>query len=178
MKMFSVIRSALKPLISRLSGKPDQPVALQMADYWRKKGVQIGENTRFYGNVVLGRDGQDPIVIGSNCVLTGCTILGHDASTNDALGIKRSMVQPVFIEDNCFIGHGSIVLMGVRIGKGSIVGAGAVVTADVPPNVVVVGNPARTVCTVDDLANRRYQLAVEHPEYFPETPARRSSQAS
>lgn len=145
--------------------------SLQAAAYWREKGIEIGENTRFYGNVLLGRDGKDPITIGKNCVLTGCTILGHDASTNFALGIQRSIIQPLCIEDNCFIGYQAIVLMGVTIGRGSIVGAGAVVTKDVMAGSVVAGNPAKVVCTVDELVARRKILAREHPEYFPELPS-------
>ena len=141
---------------------------LQAADNWRKKGVSIGENTHIVGNVILGRNGKDPIIIGSNCVLTGCTILGHDASTNRALGLKRSIIKPVLIEDDCFIGHASIILMGVTIGKGSIVGAGAVVTKDVCPGSVVAGNPAQLICTVDELLERRRKLLVEHPEFSPD----------
>ncbi len=53
--------------------------------------------------------------------------------------------QPIVIEDNVWIGGGAIVLAGVTVGLNSVVGAGAVVTKDVPPNVVVVGNPARIV---------------------------------
>ena len=142
------------------------PIYFRDAQVWRDKGVRIGENTRFYGNVLLGRDGKDPITIGKNCVLTGCTILGHDASTNFLLGIERSPVMPVIIGDNCFIGHQAIVLMGVTIGEGSIIGAGAVVTKSVPPGSVVAGNPARVISTVQDLVERRKLLALEHPEYF------------
>ena len=146
------------------------PPSLKAVQLWRGKGITIGENTRFYGNVMLGRDGKDPIVIGKNCVLTGCTILGHDASTNFAMGINRSLIQPVIIEDDCFIGHQAIVLMGVTIGKGSIVGAGAVVSKDVPPGYVVAGNPSKIICTVNELVARRMQLSKSHPEYFPEIP--------
>ncbi len=53
--------------------------------------------------------------------------------------------QPIAIHDNVWIGGGAIVLAGVTIGENSVVGAGTVVTKDVPPNVVVVGNPARVV---------------------------------
>ncbi len=53
--------------------------------------------------------------------------------------------RPVFIEDDAWIAAGAIVLRGVRIGKAAIVGAGAVVTHDVPPFAVVGGNPARVI---------------------------------
>ena len=146
---------------------------LEIAHLWRRQGMSIGSNTYIYRNVEFGRSGKDPITIGSNCVLTGCTVLGHDASTNRALGIKpgeHSIIQPVVIEDDCFIGANAIVLMGVTIGKGSIVGAGAVVTTDVPPSSVVGGNPAKVICSVDELIHRRKALAVDHPEYFPSRP--------
>ena len=52
---------------------------------------------------------------------------------------------PVIIEDDADLGVGAIVLPGVRIGRGAQVGAGAVVTRDVPPYAVVAGNPARVL---------------------------------
>ncbi len=51
--------------------------------------------------------------------------------------------RPIVIEDNVWIGGGAIVLPGVTIGRNSVVGAGAVVTRDVPPDTLVTGNPAR-----------------------------------
>lgn len=51
--------------------------------------------------------------------------------------------RPIVIEDNVWIGGGAIVLPGVTIGHNSVVGAGAVVTRDVPPDTLVTGNPAR-----------------------------------
>lgn len=51
----------------------------------------------------------------------------------------------VLIEDHCWIGYGSTILKGVHIGEGSIVGAGSVVTKDVPPWTIVAGNPARVI---------------------------------
>lgn len=53
--------------------------------------------------------------------------------------------EPIVIEDDVWLGGGAIVLAGVTVGADSVVGAGAVVTRDVPPGVVVVGNPARAL---------------------------------
>lgn len=55
------------------------------------------------------------------------------------------MAKPVLIEEDCWLGGNVIVLGGITIGKGSVVGAGSVVTRDVPPFTVVAGNPARVV---------------------------------
>jgi carbonic anhydrase/acetyltransferase-like protein (isoleucine patch superfamily) len=163
------IRKALRKLylrlVYRLATNP-----LKVAEYWRKRGMQVGANTHIFRDVHFGNGGRDPIIIGRNCVLTACTLLGHDASTNRLLGMTRSMIRPVLIEDDCFIGRGAIVLMGVTVGRGSIVGAGAVVTTDVPPGSVVAGNPARVICTVTELVERRRRLAREHPECFPSPP--------
>lgn len=131
-----------------------------VADLWRKRGVKIGLGTCIYRDVILD-DANGLIQIGKNCVLTGCTILTHDASTNRALGMKYgepSPSQPVIIEDDCFIGYGSIILMGVEIGRGAIVGAGSVVTRNVEPCCVVAGNPAKVICTVDELIQKRMDL--------------------
>ncbi|MBA2748254.1 MAG: acyltransferase, partial [Tatlockia sp.] len=53
--------------------------------------------------------------------------------------------QGVVIEDNCWLGYGVKVLDGVTIGEGSVIGAGAVVTKDIPPYSVAVGVPAKVV---------------------------------
>lgn len=56
--------------------------------------------------------------------------------------------KPITIEDNVWLGGGAIVLAGVTIGRDTVVGAGAMVTKDLPPGVVAVGNPARVIRTV------------------------------
>ena len=52
---------------------------------------------------------------------------------------------PVVIEDNCWIGGGAVICPGVTIGKNSVIGAGSVVTQDIPANSVAVGNPCRVL---------------------------------
>lgn len=142
---------------------------LEVADYYRlKKGRDIGDNTYIYPDVELGCGGSDPITIGRDCVLTGCTILGHDATSNNYLKLNYSVTIPTIIGDRCFIGKGAIILMGVRIGDDCIVGAGAVVSKDQPSGSIVAGNPARVVGKTLDLHEKRRALMETNPEYFPD----------
>lgn len=67
----------------------------------------------------------------------GAAVLSHD--------MTRSLKTHTYIGKSCFIGAHSLVLPGVRVGDGSIVAAGAVVTKDVPPKSIVAGNPAVVV---------------------------------
>ena len=58
--------------------------------------------------------------------------------------------KPIVIEEFCWIGAGAIVVGGVTIGKGTVVGAGSVVTKSLPPMVVAAGNPCRVIRQLDD----------------------------
>ena len=140
------MKKLVRRLVMKLKGVPGP---LRNAQRYRDKGVVIGEGTRIYRNVHIGTSASDHITIGRNCVLTGCTILGHDASLKRYIG--KSVPGPVVIGDDCFIGFNATVLKGVAIGNEAIVGAGAVVTRDVPARSVVAGNPAEVICGVDDL---------------------------
>lgn len=62
---------------------------------------------------------------------------------------KWEAATPIVIGDNVWLGGGVIVLPGVTIGENTVVGSGAVVTKDLPPNVVAVGNPARVIRQVE-----------------------------
>ncbi|MEV0725545.1 sugar O-acetyltransferase [Micromonospora purpureochromogenes] len=62
---------------------------------------------------------------------------------------KWEAAKPITIGDNAWLGGGAIVLAGVTVAANTVVGAGAVVTKDLPPNVVAVGNPARPVRTLE-----------------------------
>lgn len=61
---------------------------------------------------------------------------------------KLEAAQPITIEDNVWLGGGAVVCPGVRIGENSVIGAGAVVTRDVPANSLAVGNPARVIRSI------------------------------
>lgn len=122
-----------------------------IADYFRAQGAQIGKHCR-----ILVRDlGSEPylIRIGDHCTIAGSVaFVNHDGAawvfTEEIPSLQR--FGTIDIRDNCFIGVSAILMPNVRIGPNSVVGAGAVVTKDVPPNTVVAGCPARPVCTLEE----------------------------
>ena len=91
------------------------------------------------------------VMIAPNCAIyphTHGLEYGH-AHSEAAFGSKG----PILIDDEAWLGFGVIVLGGVRIGKGAAVGAGAVVTHDIPDNAIAVGNPAKVIRFRDSMAN-------------------------
>jgi len=88
----------------------------------------------------------DNVFIGPGCLLTVVTHQIGDSSKRAGNNVYR----PIRIEDGVWIGANCTILPGVTIGKGSVVGAGALVNKDVPPNVLVVGVPARIIRQLDN----------------------------
>jgi acetyltransferase-like isoleucine patch superfamily enzyme len=107
----------------------------------RRDGVRIGQNTHINRNCVL--DVRGGLTIGSNVSVSADVII----LTSAGLATSRSVGEPkrVVIEDNAWIGIRAIVMPGVTIGRGAVVGAGAVVMGDVPTLAIVFGSPARPV---------------------------------
>lgn len=107
--------------------------------------IEIGDNTRIHGTCIHA---YKRISIGANCLIAANTQIfdgnGHDLSFEDVdnrINTKGD-AKDICIEDSVWIGANVIILPGVRIGKGSIVAAGSVVTKDVAEMSVVGGNPA------------------------------------
>jgi acetyltransferase-like isoleucine patch superfamily enzyme len=119
--------------------------------------IHIGRNTRIHGSCLHARS---RICIGENCLIAGNAQIfdcsGHDLSFQAVDSRLQSMGEskPITIEDAVWIGTQVIVLPGVTIGRGSVVGAGSVVVRDVPPFVVVAGNPALIVTDFRHLLGR------------------------
>ena len=110
-------------------------------------GLKIGNNSSIGPYCYIGCSGN--IEIGSNVMISPRVSIYSENHVfeNPSLpmidqGVARSFV---IIEDDCWIASHSVVLAGVRIGRGSVVGAGSIVTKDVPPFSIVAGNPARVV---------------------------------
>ena len=110
--------------------------------------IVIGDNTRIHGSCIHA---WREISIGNNVLIAAnCQIFdanGHLLSLENAAARISTTddPRPVLIEDNVWLGISVVVLPGVHIGEGSVVGAGSVVTHDVPSRVVVAGNPAKVV---------------------------------
>ena len=126
---------------------------ISLVEMYRRMGVQIGEHCKFQSEVLIDYSHYWLITIGNNVTLAPRVhILAHDASTKSALGYTK--IGLTSIEDDVFIGAGTIVLPGVIIGKYSIVGAGAVVTHSIPAGVVAVGNPAKVISSIEEYYNK------------------------
>ena len=112
--------------------------------YLRMAGISIGKDCMISWGAKLDVSG-GRIIIGDRCTITyGCIILSHDRSKK-RINSKDKGKGTVRLGNDVFIGVNSVLLRNVTIGDYSIVGAGSVVTKDVPPSVVVAGNPARII---------------------------------
>ncbi|GBU10915.1 2,3,4,5-tetrahydropyridine-2,6-dicarboxylate N-acetyltransferase [Erysipelotrichaceae bacterium] len=112
-------------------------------------GAVVGPKTMIDMNVVLG----GRATIGARCHIgAGAVIAGV---------IEPASATPVIIEDDVVVGANAVVLEGVRVGMGSVIGAGAVVTKDVPPYSVAVGNPATVVKKVDDKTKSKTEIVED-----------------
>lgn len=120
------------------------------------QGIQVGKGTIFYGPETMQIDRSRPylLTIGEYCKITsGVTILTHDYSRSvlrRAYGEVIGEGRRTTIGNNVFIGMNAIILMGTHIGDNVIIGAGSVVNGTIPSNVVVAGNPAQVIRTLDE----------------------------
>ncbi|BCX12981.1 MAG: hypothetical protein KatS3mg067_1919 [Thermosynechococcus sp.] len=111
--------------------------------------VRIGADTSIGPGVYLWASSQGHINIGEHCAIAAYIRIVTPTHDPAALPIAAVRInRSVEIGDDVWIGTGAIILPGVRIGSRSIVAAGAVVTKDVPEDVLVAGVPARIVKTL------------------------------
>ena len=129
---------------------------------YRLSGMKIGHGTtihmytRFYDttNISIGSDtvigehavldGRDKLEIGSHVALS-TEVMIYNSEHDIESDTFKPINEPVIIDDYVFIGPRAIILPGVKIGRGAIVAAGAVVTKDVPPSSIVGGVPAKII---------------------------------
>lgn len=108
----------------------------------------ISSSAIIESNLNLDRVFPEGIHIGDNTLVAShTTILCHEHVKRDEKNIKNPWVTNTYIGKNSFIGVGSMILPGVKIGDEVIIGAASVVTKNIPSNSVAVGNPARVIKT-------------------------------
>ena len=126
----------------------------------RHIGVNIGHNN------LIGKNhwSSEPylITIGSHCQLTSCRIFTHGGG--NCIRDKHpdfDIFGKVVIGDYVYIGANALIMPGVTIGNNVLVAAGSVVTKSIPEGVVVAGNPARIICTIDEYYERNKQYDIK-----------------
>jgi maltose O-acetyltransferase len=124
--------------------------------FYRLRGTKLGKHIDIAPMVFLEEAYPELITIKDYVDLgPGVIIVTHDSSplcvSHRAIPNKEEVV----IGRNVYIGAGAIILPGVKIGDRSIIGAGAVVTEDIPPDSVAVGVPAKVICTLEEWKKRK-----------------------
>lgn len=145
-EVYATDQEAARPILDELLGSiaPDAhirpPLHVDYGSY-----ITVGSGT--FANYGLTALDVAPITIGNDVQIGPNVQLLTPTHPLDAeqRRAKLEAAEPIVIEDNVWLGGGAIVLPGVTIGANSVIGAGAVVTKDVPANVVAVGNPAKVI---------------------------------
>lgn len=124
---------------------PNHPVVLAT---WQAGAIlTLGDGCGLTGAVVVAAQrveiGQR-VLLGANCTITDTDFHPLDPAARQR-DILAGASAPIIIGDDVFVGMHSLILKGVTLGAGCVVGAGSVVTRDVPPGAIVAGNPARLV---------------------------------
>lgn len=126
--------------------------------------VHVGRNVVINFNCTFVDDGE--IFIGDDCMIgPGCNLATsiHPISPR----LRRHKLQynkPIHIGNNVWFGAGVTVLPGVTVGDNAIVGAGSVVTKDVPANAIVAGNPARLIRMITEEDDYTYEKGKKIPQ--------------
>ena len=145
---FKFLKSWILHSLAYSSPLPNFVIKLQ-----RSRGVKIGKNCHFSPYVLIDLLHPELITIEDNVTIaSNSMIFAHvNPTTNEFLknhGYPRT-IKPVIIKNGAIVSVGCIIIAGVTIGKNSIVGAGSVVSQDIPDYCIAVGNPARIIKKID-----------------------------
>lgn len=116
-----------------------------------QKGAKIGKNCKIstHSFICEGVTIEDEVFIGHHVVFINDK---YPRATNERGELQTEqdwIVQPTLVKKKASIGSGAVILSNITIGEGAIVGAGSVVTKDVPPYTIVAGNPARVLRRIE-----------------------------
>jgi acetyltransferase-like isoleucine patch superfamily enzyme len=133
--------------------------------YFRSRGVEIGEGVEIFG-ANLFTFGSEPYLVSIGDQVT----ISHnvDFITHDGgLRIARDEYPNAYlygriqVADQCFLGAHCILLPGAKIGAGSVIGSGSIVTGEIPSGVVAIGVPAKPVKSVEEYIQEKRHLWVD-----------------
>lgn len=128
------------------------PAQLRMP-FYKAMGVKVGKGSKIAATVEIDMSAPELITIGKDVWVTrGVMLLCHQRDLSFYEIGKPVMdcplkFAPINIKDGVHVGIGSIIMPGVTIGEGAVIGAGSVVTRDIPPYCVAVGAPAKVIKT-------------------------------
>ena len=133
--------------------------------YFRSRGVEIGEDVEIFG-ANLFTFGSEPylVSIGNQVTIShNVDFITHDGG----LRIARDKYPNAYlygriqVADQCFLGAHCILLPGAKIGAGSVIGSGSIVTGEIPSGVVAIGVPAKPVKSVEEYIQEKRHLWVD-----------------
>ena len=133
--------------------------------YFRSRGVEIGEGVEIFG-ANLFTFGSEPylVSIGNQVTIShNVDFITHDGG----LRIVRDKYPNAYlygriqVADQCFLGAHCILLPGAKIGAGSVIGSGSIVTGEIPSGVVAIGVPAKPVKSVEEYIQEKRHLWVD-----------------
>lgn len=126
--------------LNKLSGFRNLLVAAKRAVYVQFFGMEVHPTVQLSLSAKLDKTFPKGVHIGSHSyIASGAQILSHDRT--------RGLYLHTRIGRNCFVGTNAIILPGITIGDNCVIGAGSVVTKDVPPRCIAAGNPAKIIRT-------------------------------
>jgi acetyltransferase-like isoleucine patch superfamily enzyme len=142
---------ARNKLITKIIGQIGKSFLIEqpfMCDYGYN--IEIGENFCSNHNLLILDSAKvtigDNVLIGPNCSFYTST---HPINYKERK-LGTELAKPIKIGNNVWLGGNVVVLAGVSIGDNSVIGAGSVVSRDIPPNTVAVGNPCRVIKNIND----------------------------
>jgi maltose O-acetyltransferase len=128
-----------------------------------RRGLTLGRNVYISTSAIIDHEFCWLVTIGDDSIIAhNAIILCHDASSAKLTGLHK--IGKVNIGSRAFIGASTVILPGVSIGNDVIVGAGSVVTNDIPDNCIAAGNPARVIESmpefIEKFKNRQVNIKV------------------
>src|SRR3989344_188442 len=150
-KIFSILHKWYTKIISaRLGAYGKGCYFIAFSKFFIPQNIFLGENVFINQQCIIAADEKitigDNVNIGFRCMLLTSN---YELYPNPISNRRTRYYEPIIIEKNVWLGAGAIILPGIKVGEGSVVAAGAVVTKDVPPYTLVGEVPARIIRKMD-----------------------------